>query len=203
DQFRITKYDHTPEDFLEWMNQKTTRDVKVFRTSHEKLSSLLKMLFGGILLVAAGILAIYSARTWPITCAIIALCIQFISMSGIFSNILQGMVMQGRDADGNPEWIMHGMRGQYLGEGLAASFMMITSGVCMLIAVRLPNVNYFKGSKNKASTIQIVMVVLSVVCMWAVFEMYGVKTGWPMSSDFYPPETYKRGWIRVDQGNTF
>lgn len=38
DQFRITKYDHTPEDFLEWMNQKTTRDVKVFRTSHEKLS---------------------------------------------------------------------------------------------------------------------------------------------------------------------
>ncbi|KAF4656224.1 tumor suppressor candidate 3 [Perkinsus olseni] len=202
DQFRISKYDHTPEDLLEWMNQKTGREVRVFKTPHERLSSALKMLFGAVLLVIVGIFGIYSARTWPITCAIVALCIEFVSMSGIFFNILQGMMMQGKDAQGNPEWIMQGMRGQYLGEGLAASFMMITSGVCMLIAVRLPSVKYFQGSK-KASSIQLVSVAVSVLCMWAVFEMYAVKTGWAMSSTFYPPDTYKRGWVRADQGNTF
>ncbi|KAF4744540.1 tumor suppressor candidate 3, partial [Perkinsus olseni] len=187
DQFRISKYDHTPEDLLEWMNQKTGREVRVFKTPHERLSSALKMLFGAVLLVIVGIFGIYSARTWPITCAVVALCIEFVSMSGIFFNILQGMMMQGKDAQGNPEWIMQGMRGQYLGEGLAASFMMITSGVCMLIAVRLPSVKYFQGSK-KASSIQLVSVAVSVLCMWAVFEMYAVKTGWAMSSTFYPPD---------------
>ncbi|KAF4706375.1 hypothetical protein FOZ62_002133, partial [Perkinsus olseni] len=150
--------------------------------------------------VALLLYGLYAARRWPIVCVVAALLIEMISTSGIFYNLLNGMVLVGKDRNGEPEYIMRGFRGQYLGEGLFCSSMMIVSGLSLLVAARAP---YWVNSRIKSRFLSLAFLGLSLISGWSVWQCYKYKTGMYSSPGWLPQPGAKRGSIRNDQGFSF
>ncbi|KAF4685464.1 tumor suppressor candidate 3 [Perkinsus olseni] len=186
-------------EILDWMNTKTGRHVEVYVSRHDRLMHTFKLASLAVAAVALLLYGLYAARKWSIVCVIAALFIEMISTSGIFYNMLNGMVLVGKGRNGEPEYIMRGFRGQYLGEGLFCSSMMIVSGLSLLVAARAP---YWINSR-KSRFLSLAFLGLSLVSGWSVWQCYKYKTGMYSSPGWFPQPGAKHGSIRNDQGFSF
>ena len=205
-EFAITKLNVRAQEVLDWINQEVGggEAVKLYMSTTEKVLNLLSLL---VLIVSV----IYIAFKLIILCRRnyqyivgIALLIYYISTSGLFYNILQGMQWVGTDPHGNTAFFMGTVRGQFLGEGLTMSGLTVLSGMSLFAASRLPFTE--KGrtmDPNKLAYYLIGLLAISTACMYIVIYSYVFKTGWYSSSEFAPPAHYRRGPLRVDQGNTY
>ncbi|KAF4699756.1 hypothetical protein FOZ63_010347, partial [Perkinsus olseni] len=186
-------------EILDWMNTKTGRHVEVYVSRHDRLMHTFKLASLAVAAVALLLYGLYAARKWSIVCVIAALLIEMISTSGIFYNLLNGMVLVGKGRNGEPEYIMRGFRGQYLGEGLFCSSMMIVSGLSLLVAARAP---YWINSR-KSRFLSLAFLGLSLLSGWSVWQCYKYKTGMYSSPGWFPQPGAKHGSIRNDQGFSF
>ena len=204
-EFPITKLNVKPQEILDWVNQEVGGEgVKVYVSAMEKLSSLVSL----VVLIASVIYIVYKLiilcrRSYHYIVGI-ALLIYYISTSGLFYNILQGMQWVGTDQNGNTAFFMGTVRGQFLAEGLTMSGLSVLSGMTLFAASRLPFTETGrKMDANRLAYYLIGMILVSTACMYIVIYSYVFKTGWYSSSEFAPPAHYRRGPLRVDQGNTY
>ena len=203
--YAITKLNVKAQELLDWVNQEVGGEaVKLYVGSLEKIANLLTV-------VAVIVSVLFFAFKLILVCRRnyhyivgIALLIYYISTSGLFYNILQGMQWVGKDNQGNTAFFMGTVRGQFLAEGLTMSGLTLLSGMSLFGASRLPFTE--RGRKmdpNKLAYYLIGLILVSTACMYIVIYSYVFKTGWYSSSDFAPPAHYRRGPLRVDQGNTY
>ena len=202
DQFAITKLDPPAGDLLEWANGQSGKSVRLYFTPGERFQHLL---FVSLVLVALGTTAVglvlqCRKRRWLVIT--LPVLIQYVATSGIFFNMLNHMHMFGPDG----AWILQSPRGQYLGEGLAMSGLMVGGGLSLLLAIRLPWLVSADFCAKHATVLAVATTALIAVAIAAVMTMlnvYRIKTGWYQDPPFFPPDWFKRGPVRIDQGNSF
>ena len=147
---------------------------------------------------------IMACRRNTVLISIIAIMIHYIATSGIFFNIQHGMRWSGVGRDGLPEFIMVGGRGQYLGEGMTMSGLTVLSGVSLFLASRLPYTAYAKRvDPDRLTYLLLTLVAISGICVYIVLGAYITKMGWYSDASMQPPPYYRRGPLRIDQGNSF
>jgi len=201
DSFPIMKMNPEPQELLDWVNAQLGggSEIRLRVPLGDRIYNgfLIFGVVGFVALFGAWLVSQVRKRRWVLVT--IPLIIQYVSTSGLFYNILQGMQMFGPDGS----WIMKSSRGQYLSEGLAMSACMSFTGLALLAAVKLPNTAL--GRKMNVDFLSLVMIALAVigsVLISVVLQVYKVKTGWYQDPPFFPPEWYRRGPISVDQGNS-
>jgi hypothetical protein len=203
--FPVVKLDISPREILDWINKETSnKDIGLYMSPQEKAMRWVLILVGAIAVIAAGVQIILVCRRRPGVIAVVGLIIHYIATSGIFYNLLQGMQWMGRDPQGGLLFIMNNARGQYLAEGLTMSALTICSGLSLFAASRLPFTE--RGRKMDASQMMYAMgtlVGVSIMTMTVVILAYIQKAGWYSANEFAPPEHYRRGPLRIDQGNSF
>jgi len=204
-EFPISKANVSPQDVLDWVNKETNnRTVKLHFSVYEKISGLILIIGVIASVVFVGIKVILACRRSPTVIIGLALLVYYISTSGLFYNILQGMNWMGTDQNGRPVFLMGTPRGQFLGEGLVMSALIVLSGMSMFVASRFPYTERAKKmDPNDLAYTLIGIIVLSIACMYIVIGSYVQKAGWYSSSDFTPPPHYRMGPLRVDQGNSY
>ena len=202
DQFPITKLDPPAHELLDWANGQSSHSVRLFFSLSERIQHavFVVLVVMGLGTTAVGLLIQCRKRRWLV--ATLPVIIQFIATSGIFFNLLNGMQMFGPDGS----WVLRSARGQYLSEGLSMSGLMVGGGLCLLLATRLPWLVPENFRTTQAGVLAASMTSLTAVAVVAVMVMlhvYRLKTGWYQDPPFFPPEWFKRGPVRVDQGNSF
>jgi hypothetical protein len=202
--YQITKVDVSGGEFLAYVNKVMNWDVKLYYTPFERVLRGVFVIGVAVGLVWLVVRLVFLARERPVVIPVIGLIIHYISTSGLFYNILQGMSWAGRDQNGNFIFVMGSARGQYLGEGLSMSGLTVICGLSLLAAARLPYTDYAKRvDANKLTWILISLLLVSGISLYTVLSVYSVKVGWYQDPSFNPPAWYRTGPLRVDQGNTF
>ena len=202
--FPITKLEVTGDEMLDWVNKESRQEVALYYTQAEKVYRAVTMLLLVAGLVFGVIKLVLVCRRRPSVIAIVGLVIYYISTSGIFYNLLHGMSWVGVGQGGSTLYLFQGSRGQYLGEGLAMSALTVISGVSLYFASRLPYSDFAKkADTNSLATRMLLLVGISAVCLYAVIGVYILKVGWYSEATMFPPPWYRRGPLRIDQGNTF
>ena len=205
-EFPITKLDVSSKEVLDWVNRETKMsDVVLYYTLSERLSRIgliLSVIIGLSILLVKLVIACRKNTT---LIAIIGLFIHYIATSGLFYNVLQGMQFVGYEADGvTVQWILNSARGQYLGEGLMMSGLICMSGLSLFAASRIPYTEFGrKASSDIIMYMMLMLLIVSILAVHAVIQVYTAKVGWYSDTSFYPPEWYRRGPLRHDQGNSF
>jgi hypothetical protein len=204
-EYPISKPSTSPQEILDWVNRETNnKDVKIHYYVSERLSNLIILVLCIAAVTTIGIKLVLICRRNPIVIVALALLVYYISTSGLFYNILQGMNWVGRDEQGRAVFLMGTPRGQFLAEGLTMSALSVLSGMSMFIAARFPyTIRAQKMNPNDLAYFLIGILVFSIACMYIVIGSYVQKAGWYSSHDFAPPPYYRRGPLRVDQGNSF
>ena len=204
-EYTITKLNVRAQEILDWVNQEVGGEgVKMFVGTVEKLTNLASVITAIVSLIYIAYKLIILCRRNYHYIVGIALLIYYISTSGLFYNILQGMQWVGTDNNGNTAFFMGTVRGQFLAEGLTMSGLTVLSGMSLFAASRLPFTDAGrKMDANRLAYYLIGLILVSTACMYIVIYSYVFKTGWYSSSDFAPPAHYRRGPLRVDQGNTY
>lgn len=202
DTFPIIKQDPQPNELLDWVNIQIGGGsaVRLRVPLTDKLAFAFQLASYLILFAAFAFWLAVQVRKRKWLLVTIPLLLQYISTSGLFYNVIQGsMNLVGRDGS----WILKSSRGQHLGEGLAMSACMSFTGLALLAAVKLPNSSL--GKRMNADALSVVMVLLALigsVMIAGVLDVYKLKTGWYQSPPFFPPAWYRKGPLRVDQGNS-
>lgn len=202
--FNIQRPETSAQDILDWVNSETGNDVGMYYTPVEKATRV-----GTVLgIVALGILVLYKlimlCRRKPSAIAVIALIVHYVATSGIFYNLLHGMSLVGTGPGGTIQFIFAGPRGQFLGEGMTMSALTVTSGITLFAAARLPYTEFArKADPNKLAYSLLFLVGVSAACVYIVLNVYVIKVGWYSEPSMFPPPWYRRGPLRVDQGNAF
>lgn len=202
--FMWSKPEMPVDELLEWMNSETNSQVEVYFSTGEKVGRILM----GLTLIASAVVLVVrlvvSCRRNSVLIAIVALGIHFIATSGIFYNIIHGMQWAGTDQKGESQFLMPTARGQFLGEGLVMSGLVVSSGVSLFTAARLPYTEYArKADPNKLTYLLLGLVGVAAFCVSTVISSYVSKMGWYSEATMFPPPWYRSGPLRVDQGNTF
>ena len=202
--FNIQKPETTAQELLDWVNRETVNEVALYFTPSEKVAQVASMLCLAVAAVSVAVWLVTLCRRKPSAIAVIALIIHYVATSGIFYNLLHGMSMFGIGQGGSVQFLFAGPRGQFLGEGLSMSALTVISGVCLFWAARLPYTEFArKTSPNKLAYSLLALVGTSTICLYAVLGVYIMKVGWYSEASMYPPPWYRRGPLRIDQGNTF
>lgn len=204
-EFSISKLDITSQELLDWVNKElSVTDVNLFYTTFEKLSRLGVFVTVASLIVYLAVKLVFACRSNPSLIAVVGLFIHYIATSGVFYNILQGMQWVGIDQNGNYQFVLNTARGQFLGEGLFMSALIAGSGLSLFAASRIPYTEFArKASTDLLMYLMLTLVLASIVCLHVVIQVYTAKVGWYSDQSFYPPAFYRKGPLRVDQGNTF
>jgi hypothetical protein len=202
DQFPIAKLDPPASEMLDWANGRVSKTVKLYFTLFDRVQHVffIALVLIGLGTTAVGLLIQCRKRRWLVMT--LPVVIQLVASSGIFFNLLNGMQIFGPDGS----WILRSARGQYLAEGLSMSGLMVGGGLCLLLATRLPWVVTDEFRTRHAGVVAASMTSLTAVAVAAVMimlQVYRLKTGWYQDPPFFPPDWYKRGPVRVDQGNSF
>ena len=198
DTFPITKLDPAPSDLLEWVNNQCKSTVRLYFTMGERLKHFLVFACAGLGLLFLAFWLVIQARKRKWVLVTVPLLIQYISTSGLFYNIMNGIQWTGPDGS----FVMKYGRGQFLGEGLAMSLVISLSGLALLAAVRLPVIAEGKISSNMISFGMLGLAGLGFLGVNVVLGVYKLKTGWYSEPPFFPPHGFKTGPVRVDQGNS-
>jgi hypothetical protein len=202
--FNIQKPETSAQELLDWVNKETGNQVGLYFTTFEKLTRWVTMLALAVAAVIVVIKLVMLCRRKPVAIAIIGLIIHYVATSGIFYNLLHGMSLFGMGPGGAIQFIFGSPRGQFLGEGLTMSALTVICGVCLFAASRLPYTEFArKTDPNNLAYCLLGLVGLSAACLYAVIGVYILKVGWYSESSLYPPAWYRRGPLRVDQGNSF
>jgi hypothetical protein len=202
--FGLTKLDVGAQEVLDWVNRETKQDVALYYTQFEKLSRLAFILAIITSVIVLAVKLVLLCRRKPSVISLVALVIYYISTSGIFYNLLHGMQWAGMNQDGSIQFLFQGARGQFLGEGLCMSGLTVVSGVSLFLAARLPYSDFAKrADANALATRLILLIGLSAACLYIVIGAYVTKQGWYSDGSMRPPPHYRRGPLRIDQGNTY
>lgn len=201
--FGITKLDISAQEILDWVNRESGQEVALYYTQFEKLTRVVFTLLLIVAVVALAVKLVLLCRRNPSIISIVGVVIYYISTSGIFYNLLHGMQWAGLNQDGTMQFLMQG-RGQFLGEGVIMSALTVTSGVCLFLAARLPYSDFAKrADANSLATRLILLIGLSAAFLYVVIGAYIAKQGWYSDASMKPPPHYRRGPLRMDQGNTY
>lgn len=183
---------------LEFVNAKSGRKVELRKNPFVFI--LYFFIFIGVLVLGFTLFTKFKAiflspNLWLIG----SFAVYIICIGGIVYNIIHGTPFAKFDRDGNiKEFIHHGQRSQYVGEGLLMSSLFVLNGT-LIMAFNW--INKIKGYwPHKIASF--VLVFLIAITSRIIISIYQKKASW-YGPTFAPPGGYMRGPLINDQGNSF
>ncbi|OII77348.1 OST3 OST6 family protein [Cryptosporidium andersoni] len=195
-QWRIPEQkDISTNAMLGFINKKTGMNITIYISSKEKISRLISLFIGLILITVIFWQLVLLIRRKPFIIMIITIIICSISMSGMVYSIQHGR----KQAN---EFFVRNPRIQNMAEGILVSILMTSASLILFLIPFLFNnkLNFkFFRIPRWLSPLFIAAFVSTLI---SIHYAYTTKVGW-YSPTFYPPDGYLKGPLRVDRGNSF
>jgi oligosaccharyltransferase complex subunit gamma len=125
--------------------------------------------------------------------------VYIICIGGIVYNIIHGTPFAKFDREGRIVELIHsGQRSQYVGEGLLLSSLFVLTGTVLMALVWI---NKLKKTWHHRIA-SMVLIFFVVILSKLIISLYQKKASW-YGPTFYPPNSYIKGPLIKDQGNSF